>query len=40
MEDRARSCIATITSARRGDIDISLAAFDASGSALATVQGK
>jgi hypothetical protein len=40
MHDGARSCSATITGARRSDIDISLTAFDASGNALATVQGK
>lgn len=40
MHDGARACIATITGTRRGDIDISLTAFDASGNALATVQGK
>jgi len=40
MHDGARSCSATITGARRGDIDISLTAFDANGNALATVEGK
>ena len=40
MYDGARSCSATITGARRGDIDVSLTAFDASGNALATVGGK
>jgi hypothetical protein len=39
MDDGARSCVATITGARRGDVDVSLTAFDASGNALATIQG-
>ena len=40
MNDGARSCSATVTGARRGDVTITLTAFDASGNALATVEGK
>ena len=40
MHDGARSCVATVTGARRGDVDVSLTAFDEGGNAVATVHGR
>jgi hypothetical protein len=40
MHDGARSCTATLKNARRAEIQITLTAYDASGTAVATVEGK
>jgi len=39
LQDGARACSATVKGARRGDVSVTLTAFDASGNAIATVEG-
>jgi hypothetical protein len=40
MNDGGRSCTVTVKGARRGDVHVSLTAYDASGNAVTTVQGQ
>jgi hypothetical protein len=40
FQDGARSCTATVRGTRRGEVEISLTAFDASGTPVVTVQGQ
>jgi hypothetical protein len=40
MQDAARSCTASVKGARRGDVQVTLTSYDASGNVIATVQGQ